>query len=57
MTARTFDNNPVSKMNDAEGWLVDGIEAGTRWEDVPEDWTCPDCGAPKAGFMMEEIYG
>ena len=20
-----------------------GIEAGTRWEDVPEDWICPDC--------------
>ena len=28
----------------------DGIPAGTRWEDVPESWTCPDCGATKAEF-------
>ena len=22
-----------------------GIEAGTDFEDLPEDWTCPLCGA------------
>ena len=22
-----------------------GIEAGTRWNDVPLTWRCPDCGA------------
>ncbi|MED5523763.1 rubredoxin [Gallaecimonas pentaromativorans] len=27
-----------------------GIAPGTRWEDVPDDWFCPDCGAPKAAF-------
>lgn len=31
-----------------------GLPAGTRWEDVPEDWTCPDCGAMKSDFQMEE---
>ena len=25
--------------DEAEGWPDDGIVAGTRWEDVPEDWT------------------
>jgi rubredoxin len=28
------------------------IAPGTRWEDVPEDWICPDCGASKADFEL-----
>ncbi len=36
--------------NEDEGWPEEGIEPGTRWEDVPETWTCPDCGATKADF-------
>ncbi|WP_370445952.1 rubredoxin [Acidiferrobacter sp. SPIII_3] len=32
-----------------------GIPAGTRWKDVPENWTCPDCGATKDEFEMIEI--
>ncbi|HUL12330.1 MAG TPA: rubredoxin [Methylococcaceae bacterium] len=32
-----------------------GINPGTRWEDVPEDWTCPDCGSSKQDFdLLEE---
>ena len=31
------------------------LAPGTRWEDVPEDWVCPDCGTPKSGFEMVEI--
>ncbi|RPH93768.1 rubredoxin [candidate division KSB1 bacterium] len=27
-----------------------GIPAGTRFEDLPDDWTCPDCGAGKELF-------
>ena len=27
-----------------------GLQAGTRWADVPESWYCPDCGATKADF-------
>lgn len=38
-----------------KGMPEEGIEPGTRWEDVPEDWTCPDCGAPKTDFEMMEI--
>jgi rubredoxin len=27
-----------------------GIPAGTRFEDLPEDWSCPDCGVGKEMF-------
>jgi len=45
------------------GWIYDeekglpeeGIAAGTRWADVPEDWLCPDCGVGKSDFEMEEL--
>lgn len=30
-----------------------GIEPGTAWEDVPDDWECPECNAAKADFEME----
>ncbi len=29
-----------------------GVPAGTRWEDVPADWVCPECGAQKTEFDM-----
>jgi len=32
-----------------------GIEPGTPWEDIPEDWMCPDCGIPKSEFEMTEF--
>ncbi len=33
----------------ALGWPEDGIAAGTRWDDIPDDWSCPvDCGAAKS---------
>lgn len=41
--------------DEEEGWPEDGIEPGTRWEDVPENWFCPDCGAGKEDFDMIEI--
>ena len=45
------------------GWVYDealgdpdeGLAPGTKWEDIPDDWTCPDCGASKEDFEMEEI--
>ena len=30
------------------------IPPGTKWEDVPEDFTCPVCAAPKTMFMAME---
>lgn len=29
-----------------------GIPRGTKWEDIPDDWICPDCGLPKADFTL-----
>ena len=28
--------------DEEEGWPEEGIEPGTAWDDVPEDWVCPD---------------
>lgn len=44
------------------GWIYDeavgapdeGVPAGTRWEDVPEDFLCPDCGVGKEDFELME---
>src|SRR5690606_28418446 len=41
--------------DEAKGWPDDGIAPGTRWEDVPEDWVCPDCGVGKEDFEMIEV--
>ncbi|MFZ0483950.1 MAG: rubredoxin [Desulfobacterales bacterium] len=30
-----------------------GVEPGTKWEDVPSDWECPVCGASKDDFEKE----
>ncbi len=30
-----------------------GIEPGTKWEDLPDDWVCPLCGAGKDMFEEE----
>jgi rubredoxin-NAD+ reductase len=38
-----------------KGWPDDGIAPGTRWEDVPADWACPECGVSKADFEMLEF--
>ena len=27
-----------------------GVAAGTAFEDLPDDWTCPECGASKDQF-------
>jgi rubredoxin len=43
---------------DACGYVYDpvvgdpdnGVPAGTAFEDVPEDWVCPECGAGKSEF-------
>ncbi len=31
-----------------------GIEPGTKFEDVPDDWDCPVCGASKDDFEVED---
>ena len=41
--------------DEVRGLPEEGIAAGTRWTDVPESWTCPDCGVTKDDFEMMEI--
>jgi rubredoxin len=36
--------------DETRGLPEDGIAPGTRWEDVPSDWTCPDCTSTKSEF-------
>jgi rubredoxin-NAD+ reductase len=31
-----------------------GIAAGTTFEDLPDDWVCPMCGAAKEDFELIE---
>ncbi|MBR8833491.1 MAG: rubredoxin [Stigonema ocellatum SAG 48.90 = DSM 106950] len=31
-----------------------GIAPGTPFEDIPDDWVCPVCGATKDQFDLEE---
>ena len=40
--------------DEAAGLPDEGIAPGTRWEDVPESWICPDCSASKSDFQMAE---
>jgi rubredoxin len=41
--------------DEALGSPSEGIAAGTLWEDVPEDWTCPECGVSKSDFEIVEL--
>lgn len=34
----------------AEGDPENGIEPGTAFEDLPDDWVCPLCGVGKEDF-------
>ncbi|MDC3180694.1 rubredoxin [Gammaproteobacteria bacterium] len=38
--------------DEALGDPDEGIAAKTKWEDVAEDWLCPECGAMKDDFEM-----
>ncbi|HIP88817.1 MAG TPA: rubredoxin [Thermococcus paralvinellae] len=39
--------------DEEEGDPDNGIAPGTKFEDLPDDWVCPLCGAPKN--MFEKI--
>ncbi len=41
--------------DEQEGCPEEGIAPGTRWQDIDENWSCPDCGASKDDFEMIEI--
>jgi rubredoxin len=37
----------------AAGDPDNGVAAGTKFEDVPDSWECPVCGASKDDFEKE----
>ena len=47
---------------DVCGWIYDpevgdpdgGIPPGVAFEDLPGDWVCPECRAPKSDFSLVE---
>ena len=42
------------------GWVYDeekgdpdsGVAAGTKWDELPDDWVCPMCGASREEFEL-----
>jgi rubredoxin len=41
--------------DEAVGIPEEGLPAGTRWDKVPPNWTCQECGARKEDFEMVKI--
>jgi rubredoxin len=37
------------------GLPEEGLPAGTRWNEIPPNWSCPECGARKEDFEMVKI--
>lgn len=49
---RKFECTVCGYIYDEESGDPDsGIAPGTKWEDIPEDWTCPLCGVEKKDFI------
>lgn len=38
----------------AKGDTEHGVKAGTPFENLPDDWVCPDCGVGKDMFEPED---
>lgn len=69
-TMKSFYDKRFSNMSASRTWMClicgwiydeeagapdDGIPPGTKWEDVPMNWTCPECGARKEDFEMVQL--
>ena len=53
-STKTYVCNVCGYEYDSEvGDPDNGIEPGTAFEDLPEDWVCPVCGAEKEDFEAE----
>tara|TARA_Y100000780_G_scaffold229746_1_gene250192 strand:- start:1942 stop:2478 length:537 start_codon:yes stop_codon:yes gene_type:complete len=40
--------------DEALGDETEGFPPGTRFENIPDDWCCPDCGATKEDYVLFE---
>lgn len=41
--------------DEEQGLPEEGIAPGTGWDEIPENWSCPECGAAKSDFEMIEV--
>ncbi len=41
--------------DEEKGLPEEGIAPKTKWEQLPDDWICPECAATKEDFEMIEI--
>ena len=53
---KQFECGPCGYIYDpAEGDPENNIEIGTKFEDLPDDWECPQCGADKEYFEKLQL--
>ena len=38
--------------DEEKGLPEEGIAPKTQWDEIPQDWVCPECGARKEDFEM-----
>ena len=51
----TYECNLCGYIYDPElGDPENGFPAGTPFDKLPDDWLCPECGAPKGDFVAVE---
>jgi rubredoxin len=43
--------------NPAKGDVENGVEPGTEFDELSEDWVCPLCGAGKEDFEDASVFG
>jgi rubredoxin len=42
--------------DEAKGAAREGYPPGTQWNQIPDDWCCPDCGVrEKVDFDLMEV--
>lgn len=41
--------------DEAVGLPAEGFSPGTSWSDIPDNWSCPECGYAKSDFEMVEF--
>ncbi len=53
MPAQHICNECGYEYDPDDGDQENGIAAGTMFSELPDDWVCPACGAPKEAFVQE----
>jgi rubredoxin len=43
--------------NPAKGDIDNGVEPGTEFDELDENWVCPLCGAGKEDFEDMAVFG